>query len=260
MKTKVFTFGELEIRFNWVVAFFVLLVLTGLIRLGLWQLERAQEKMSLQNTYMEMGTDQAVPVDDVPMSGLENDARNIQNLHVNATGEFLNEKTIFLIYQTYEDNIGYEVITPFKLDSSEKIVFVSRGWILANTYEETKEKVQPILGKHTIQGQVFVPTPKQADRTNNIDLTNVRWPLELRYLNTLEIAHLFDETYFPYEVRLDEGQPGVLIRHWPTVMVDTSRNFSYSLQWFAIAIALLIVTFILCSNILQLIQKRSKPV
>jgi len=260
MKTKVFTFGELEIRFNWVVAFFVLLVLTGLIRLGLWQLERAQEKMSLQNTYMEMGTDQAVPVDDVPMSGLENDARNIQNLHVNATGEFLNEKTIFLIYQTYEDNIGYEEITPFKLDSSEKIVFVSRGWILANTYEETKEKVQPILGKHTIQGQVFVPTPKQADRTNNIDLTNVRWPLELRYLNTLEIAHLFDETYFPYEVRLDEGQPGVLIRHWPTVMVDTSRNFSYSLQWFAIAIALLIVTFILCSNILQLIQKRSKPV
>jgi len=43
-------------------------------------------------------------------------------------------------------------------------------------------------------------------------------------------------------------------------MVDTSRNFSYSLQWFAMSIALLIVTFILSSNILQLIQKRSKPI
>ena len=64
-----------------------------------------------------------------------------------------------------------------------------------------------------------------------------RWPLELRYLNMLEISHLFDETYFPYEVRLDEDQAGVFIRHWPTVMVDTSRNFSYSLQWFAMSIA-----------------------
>ena len=105
-----------------------------------------------------------------------------------------------------------------------------------------------------------MPTLKQADRTNDIDLSNVQWPLELRYLNMLEISHLFDETYFPYEVRLDEGQAGVLIRHWPTVMVDTSRNFSYSLQWFAMSIALLIVTFILSSNILQLIQKRSKPI
>ena len=111
--------------------------------------------MSLQDTYLEMGTDQAVPVDDVPMSGLENDALNIQNLHVSASGEYMNEKTIFLIYQTHEDNIGYEVITPFKLDETDKIVFVSRGWILANTYEETKDKVQPILGKQTIQGTGF---------------------------------------------------------------------------------------------------------
>ena len=127
MKTKVITFGELQIRFNWVVAFFILLVLFGLIRMGLWQLDRAQEKMSLQDTYLEMGTDQAVPVDDVPMSGLENDALNIQNLHVYASGEYMHEKTIFLIYQTHEDNIGYEVITPFKLDETDKIVFVSRG-------------------------------------------------------------------------------------------------------------------------------------
>ena len=88
MKTKVITFGELQIRFNWVVAFFILLVLFGLIRMGLWQLDRAQEKMSLQDTYLEMGTDQAVPVDDVPMSGLGNDALNIQNLHVYASGEY----------------------------------------------------------------------------------------------------------------------------------------------------------------------------
>lgn len=259
MISKSFTFGELTIRFNWIVAFFVFIVFCSFIRLGLWQFDRVQEKMQLQDSYTAMGENFALAIEDVSMSGLENDALTIQNLHVSLSGEFQNDKSLYLIYQAHQGNLGYAVITPFKLDSSDKIVFVNRGWSLANTYDELEEKIEPINGKHIIEGQVFVPTPKQADRSNEIDLSDVQWPLEIRYLNTLELAHLFSESFFPYEVRLDENQPGVLIRHWPTVAVDTGRNFSYSLQWFSMALALLIVTFILSSNILQILQKRSKP-
>ena len=259
MKSKTFTFGELEIRFNWIVAFFVFVAFCVLVRLGVWQMSRAQEKIDLQETYTEMGADSALPIEEVGMSGLENDARTIQNLHVSLTGEFRNDRTLFLIYQTYEDTLGYEIVTPFELDSSEKVVFVSRGWVFANTYEELLTKVEPITGHRTIEGQLYVPTPKQAARTNDIDFSNPSWPLEVRYLNTLELAPLFEESIFPYEVRLDENQPGLFIRHWPTVYVDTGRNFSYALQWFSMSIALLIVTFVLSSNVLQLINKRSKP-
>jgi surfeit locus 1 family protein len=259
MKTRTFSFGELEIRFNWIIAIFVLLAFAGLVRLGIWQLGRAQEKIDLQNTYTEMGEDYAVPIEDVGMSGLENDAKTIQNLHVSLTGEFQNDRSIFLIYQSYEDALGYEIITPFKLSSSEKIAFVSRGWTLASTYEQVSAKVNPVEGEMTIEGQIFVPTEKQAARTNDIDLSNHRWPLELRFLNTLEIDPLFDESLFPYEVRLDEGQPGLFVRHWPTVIVDTGRNFSYALQWFSMAFALLIVTFVLSSNVLKLINSNKKP-
>lgn len=259
MKSKTFTFGELEIRFHWIVALFVLILFTSLIRLGLWQMSRAQEKIQLQESYNAMGEDYAVAIEDVGMSGLENDALNIQNLHVSLTGEYLNEQTLFMIYQTYEDTLGYEVVTPFKLDSSEKVVFVSRGWVLANTYDELLDKVDPVPGQRTIAGQLFIPTQKQADRSNNVDFSDPVWPLEIRYLNTLELAPLFEESIFPYEVRLDEEQDGVFIRHWPTVYVNTGQNFSYALQWFSMSLALLIVTFVLSSNILELIQKRSKP-
>jgi surfeit locus 1 family protein len=258
MKTKIFTFGDLEIRFNWAFALFVLVVFSGFVRLGIWQMSRAQEKMALQETYNEMGEGFATPIDDVEMSGLQSDALNIQNLHVSMTGEFMNDRSLFLIYQTYEDTLGYEVVTPFKLQASEKIVFVSRGWVNANTYEGLKERVTPIIGVRSILGQLFVPTPKQAARTNIVDLSSPQWPLEIRFMNTLELAPLFEESFFPYEVRLDEGQPGIFIRHWPTVYVDTARNFSYALQWFSMSLALLIVTLVLSSNILQLMQKRSK--
>lgn len=259
MKTRTITFGELEIRFNWFVALFVLAAFGGLVRLGVWQLGRAQEKIDLQETYNEQGSENPLPIEEVGMSGLENDARIIQNLHISLDGQYLNEKTLFLIYVTYQEALGYEVVTPFKLDSSDKVVFVSRGWVLASTYEELKSKVTPITGSRTIKGQLFVPTEKQAARTNDIDLSTPRWPLEIRYLNTLELATLFEESIFPYEVRLDEDQEGLFIRHWPTVYVDTGRNFSYALQWFSMSIALLIVTFVLSSNILQIMNRRSKP-
>lgn len=259
MKTRTFTFGELEIRFNWAVAFFVFVLFCVLVRLGIWQLSRAQEKIDLQDSYTQMGEGSAVAIEDVQMSGLENDALTIQNLHVSLTGHFLNDKSLFLIYQVYEDNLGYEVVTPFLLDSSDKVVFVSRGWVLANTYEQMLDKLKPVKGTLTLEGQLYVPTEKEADRTNEIDLSSPRWPLEIRYLNTLQLAPLFEQSIFPYEVRLDEGQPGLYIRHWPEVMVDTGRNFSYALQWFSMSIALLIVTFILSSNVLQLTKKNRKP-
>ena len=258
MKSRTFTFGELEIRFNWVIAIFVLAAFSGLVRLGIWQLGRAQEKIDLQETYNEMGIDYATPVEEVGMSGLENDALTIQNLHVSLTGHYINEKNLFLVFVTYQEALGYEVVTPFRLDSSEKVVFVSRGWVYANTYEEMLTKVPPIEGDLTVTGQLFVPTVKQAARTNDIDLSQPKWPLEIRYLNTLELAPLFEESIFPYEVRLDEDQEGLFIRHWPTVYVDTGRNFSYALQWFSMSIALLIVTFVLSSNILQIMNRRSK--
>lgn len=250
--------GELEIRFNWIVALCVLAAFAGLVRLGVWQLGRAQEKIDLQDSYADMGADRAVPIEDVGMTGLENDALTIQNLHVSLTGQYLNDRNLFLVYVPYQDALGYEVVTPFRLASSDKVVLVSRGWVLASTYDELREKVPPIEGPRTIEGQLFVPTEKQAARTNGVDFSEPRWPLEIRYLNTLELAPLFPESIFPYEVRLDGNQDGLFVRHWPTVYVDTGRNFSYALQWFSMSIALLIVTFVLSSNVLQLFSKRSK--
>ncbi len=73
-----------------------------------------------------------------------------------------------------------------------------------------------------------------------------------------ELAPHFSSPLFPYAVRLAEGQPGVLVRHWPVVLVDSGRNFSYALQWFAMAIAVIAVSLILSSNVLQLSKRNSR--
>jgi cytochrome oxidase assembly protein ShyY1 len=245
--------GRLEIRFNWVVAACVLLTVSGLVRLGLWQLDRAGEKLAEQASYTESGQLQATPISAVPVAGRALDALQHQNRRVRLAGEYLNDRSIFLIYQTYEQQPGFEIVTPFRSADEDMIVLVSRGWSGINSYEELAATLPKITGPQVLEGQLYVPTATEAERAN-IAGNAERWPLLLRYLNSADISPHFQSPLFPYVVRLAPEQPGVLIRHWPQVLVASNRNFSYALQWFAMALAVLIVSLILSSNLLRLLR------
>ncbi len=257
MPSKTLKFNEIEIRFNWVIAICVLLTMSGFIRLGIWQLSRAQEKIQIQESFLELSEQQASPIENLPIAGREFDAMQHQNRQVELTGHYLNENSIFLIYQTYEEQLGFEVITPFELSSLGLIVMVSRGWSGIRSENELANALPKIYGELTLQGQIYVPTEKEAARANNLE--NVNWPLTIRYLEINQLSSYFDSSIFPYVVRLGADQSGGLIRHWPAVTANTSQNFSYALQWFSMAIAVLMVSLILSSNLLTLMKRRMQP-
>lgn len=248
------TLGRLVIRINWLILACVVLAVAGLLQLGLWQLGRAQEKVAQQQAYLASGELQATPIAEVPTAGLEFDALQHQNRRVLLRGMYLNDQQILLIYQTFEDQIGYEVVTPFRVAELDLVVLVSRGWSGIGEVEALVAALPRIEGSLTLEGQIHVPTLAQARQTNAVKTGD--WPLVLRFLNTTELAPLFDAPLFPYAVRLAADQPGVLIRHWPVVLVDSGRNFSYSLQWFSMALALALVSLILSSNVRELWKTR----
>lgn len=248
--------GKLEFRINWVIAACVLLFAAGLVRLGIWQLDRASENIALQRSFQQSGEQEATPIAEVPVAGLEFDLIQHQNRRVAMTGHYLNDRSIFLIYQTYADQIGYEVVTPFRLDDIDMTVMISRGWSGISDDAELASALPRIDGTLRLEGQIYVPTAKQASLTNAAH--DETWPLVLRYLNMDELSPRFDTPLFPYVVRLAVEQPGVLIRHWPVVLVDSGRNFSYALQWFAMSIAVIVVSLILSSNFLTLIREDSR--
>ena len=185
MTTKVLIFGKMEIRFNWVIAICILLSLSGLIRLGVWQLSRAQEKIQSQESFQELSEQQATLIENVPVAGREFDALQHQNRQVELTGQYLNNNSIFLIYQTYEEQIGFEIATPFKLSTLDLIVMVSRGWSGITSEEELARVLPNIYEEIELQGQIYVPTEKELARTSDIE--NISWPLTTRYLNINEL-------------------------------------------------------------------------
>lgn len=251
------TLGPLMLRIHWPTALGVALVVFGLGRLGLWQLDRAQQKIDQQLAFQAAGQQAPTPLDEVPIAGLTFDAMQHQNRRVALRGRYLNERNIFLIYQSYEEQIGWEVITPFQLEDDNQIALVSRGWSGIGAVEELAQSLPAITDVVAIEGQLYVPTPEQAAQPG--DELSENWPRVQRHLNTMELEDDFDAPLFPYVVRLAENQPGVLVRHWPLVLVDSGRNFSYALQWFAMACAVALASVFLGSNAGQLWKARRTP-
>jgi surfeit locus 1 family protein len=257
MTTRVLHIGRLQLRWYWPVALAVLMTTAGLLRLGLWQLDRAADKIAAQSAYSAAGNSAATPLSQLPLAGLPWDQQQHQNRRVLLEGSYLNEQQVFLIYQTFEEQLGFEVLTAFRLDNDQGIALVSRGWSPSTDPIQLAARLQSLPGPRRVEGQLYIPGEREAARSNPSQ--NRDWPLIRRYVNLIELAPLFDAPLFPYVVRLAPEEDGLLVRHWPAVAEATDRHFSYALQWFALAIAVLATTLLLASNLRELLRK-PKPV
>ena len=258
MRSREIVLGPLRIRFHWLVACAVIAAVAGLIRLGIWQLDRAGEKQHMIDAVQQRQQQSAVDLAQLVKGQTQNSAEQLDNLSVMGDGEYLNEKTFFVTFQTYDTQVGYEVITPFRLRNNGDIVLVSRGWVRPQVFRDLS-LLPTVNGQQHITGLIHVAPDDVAKLSNKLaidDRDNIQWPLEIRYANVPELGYYLGESLFPYVVRLNEGDPGVLVRFWRTVTIDKGVNISYAFQWFAMAAGVLIVALILSSNIVSLVRQR----
>ncbi|CAN0383371.1 unnamed protein product, partial [Discosporangium mesarthrocarpum] len=126
--SKEFQFGSFHIRINWLIAACVIITAVTLGRLGIWQLDRAAEQVEAQRELMADLKENAPPIELLSAAELNPQSVTLQNRHVTLSGEYWNERTILLEAEFHDSQIGYGVVTPFRLASNGELVLVSRGW------------------------------------------------------------------------------------------------------------------------------------
>ena len=242
--------GPVLIRVNWFVVTGIVLTAMGLIRLGIWQLDRASEKMALQAAMQQEQQKEAINIED---SSITRDG-TIPNLHVTLAGEYINDKSFLLVPQSYNGQLGFGVITPFRLQNSNRIVLVDRGWITVAS--GAKLNFGLVVGARQLTAQIHLrsSSPGADERPDASS-----WPVQIRRLDVDVISEILGEDIFPYPVRLNEDQPGVLIRHWTAVTANSNANISYAIQWFVFASAIVIVSLFTSSNIVSVLRKKEAP-
>ncbi|MAV32284.1 MAG: hypothetical protein CMQ02_02515 [Gammaproteobacteria bacterium] len=249
---KTYKLGYFEIKINWIIATCVLLTSAGLGRLGLWQLDRAGDQYEQQRLLEAESSQNAEPIESIPLGHLHRANPDIRNRHVLLQGKYINDKTILLPGEFFDGQIGYGVVTPLRLASDNSLVLVNRGWTTGILPADTPPRLLPYTDDATLTAQIHVP-PENA-RVIPSDIDPNTWPLRLRTLELGLIEQLLGEKIFPFEVRVTKDQPGTLVRHWPAVNPDVNQNLSYAVQWFAFSLIVLLGSVLFSSNLWAILK------
>ena len=92
---------------------------------------------------------------------------------VELDGTFLNNQNIILDNQIFNQNAGFNIITPLKIQDSELIVLVNRGWYPNLKNRETIPNINTISGNQNLKGHIAdFPVSGIKLGNNNIETLN----------------------------------------------------------------------------------------
>ncbi|HKT98077.1 MAG TPA: SURF1 family protein [Paraburkholderia sp.] len=212
----------------------ILIVMAVTIRLGFWQRDRAHQKEALQAqiTRYEDASPQSVGAAPVAL-------KDIEFHRVRAKGTFMPERTVYLDNRPYNDQPGFYVVMPLKLDGGG-YVLVNRGWLPRNI--EDRERIAPYL---TPAGPVEVEGIARADASRAFELGAGGSAAHQKIRQNLGVASYAAETGLPLQPFVIQQTGFVpafkdgLVRDWPVPVAGVERNYGYMLQWWGMAAAAL---------------------
>jgi surfeit locus 1 family protein len=199
--------------------------------LGNWQLNRAAEKLRLQQR-MDRGSDHgAIHLGRDPLS-----AADIVYQRVEATGEFIREDTIYVDNRTREGVPGYELVTPLRIDGGGPSVLVNRGWIAAGGERSRLPEVRTPAGRVKVEGTALPGDPRVFELSKQVPSGSV-W----QNVTVERFRKAFGLQLQPIIMRAQNDLGDGLLRDWPRPDAGIDRHRAYAFQWFALAIAILII-------------------
>jgi surfeit locus 1 family protein len=200
-------------------------------RLGIWQLDRADQKIALQSSLAARSREPVLDGSSLARSPLAAEAQH--HRRVSLRGRWLAERTVFLDNRQMDGKVGFFVVTPLALTPGSGVVLVQRGWAPRNfTSRSELPPVSTPEGSVVVDG-IVAPAPSRLFEFADAASGPIR--------QNLDIASFALDTgldLLPLSV-LQVDAPGStadgLLRHWPAPAADVQKHYGYAFQWFALA-------------------------
>jgi surfeit locus 1 family protein len=221
-----------------------------LISLGFWQMDRAAQKRQMLLQYQQQ---QARPALNLNKSTRHTGYFSYQRVEV--TGRFDAEHQFLLDNKVYQGLAGYQVITPFIMTGSGKAVLINRGWVPQMASRKDLPPIPTPAEKLTLAGQLKLDAGKYFGLGES-GINKATWPRVIQWLEMAQIEKSLGYTVQPFVILQDPASPAGFVRDWYIKKISPEKNTSYAVQWFALALALVIIYLVV--NIHKAEEVRSK--
>lgn len=214
-----------------------ILVIMLFVKLGLWQLSRAEEKDARHMSLEHFAQQPAVTIPSVLVK-----LEDYQYRKVEVRGNFNADHSIFLDNKLHQGVAGYHILTPFQLENSSMNIMVNRGWISGGGDRSQLPEVITPEDLVEISGFIVAPTIKALSLSDEQIIDNVWQNFDLDIYRvktklTLQPLLLLQQ----HGDLMNDG----LVRQWEKPESGSAKNIGYAFQWFSLAIATLIIYLVL---------------
>lgn len=238
-----------RVAFDWRVTALVVLLLPLLVSLGLWQLDRAEEKRQLEALFAQRQAAGPVAIDDLTLDG------DLRYQPVRLRGSYLPDRNLLLDNRIHHGRFGYEVVTPFQLADDKRIVLVNRGWLAGDSARRSLPRIDAVVGIVELVGVIHVP---QGSLMMLADETATGWPRVVQSIDIDSLRGALAGPLFPYTVRLQPTAPGAYEPNWSVVNLSPQKHTGYAVQWFAMSVALIVIGVLGNTNLWSLLKQRRR--
>jgi len=216
----------------WWVTLLVLLLMAGLARLGIWQLDRLQQR---RDRNMALAATLAQTPFDLANDPIPQDIESLKNRRVLTTGAYDFEQQVMLKVQNWQGRAGAHLITPLVFEDGETAVLVDRGWIPEVDNNPNSRVMYDVPGLVTVDGFVVlsealtgrseVESQEPQDQWYRVDIASIQgqMPYDLVPIYVVQAPE-------------DNSQPP--FRSEPEMELSEGNHFSYAMQWFIFSLGL----------------------
>ncbi len=227
-------------KFSWPLTLLTGGLIVLMCGLGVWQLGRADEKTARLEAY-DSGATAAATLTALP--------ERYSNVEVRGRYDF--SRQVIMDGFSVNKRAGYQVLTPFVVENTDTVLMINRGWRVWSGERLRIQGLDAADGLRTLRGKAerfWEPGMVLGD--GNAGELN-RWPRIVVYPQHAEITEWMGQPVAPWQLLLDPQENDGFVREWSPGGIPPERHLGYAVQWFALAITLLVLYLIL-------VFKRSK--
>jgi len=233
---------------RWILShLFVLVVVVTMINLGIWQVNRLDDRKTANAVVTNAMKQQPQPLATVLPDGTATTAEQVKDADyqpVYVSGMYRADEQVLVTNRTNNGSPGYWVVTPLVLADGTAVA-INRGWVPYSYSEDGSwDDFAPPSGMVTVQGLL---RQSQVRETNGL----VSSPKDsdvgtLRVLARLDVGRLaqqINERMIPGYISLRAQDPVQNDLPVPVPLPELSQgpHLGYAMQWFAFSLLTIIV-------------------
>ena len=223
----------------------VLLTLIGVlvfVRLGVWQLHRADYKEALLRRYAAAA---AAPVQAFNTVADRPPADAYPRVRV--AGHYRVERIYLLDNPNHDSMGGVEVYVPFQPLQQNTLLLVDLGFLRGNGTDKTPQLPPLPTDVQTLQGLYQPPPGTGLELGGNALAQQSQWPKTSIYLDLHQVAADLHATLYPRVLTLDADPSAIYVRVHTLDLssMPPARHRAYAYQWFTFALAAIVIFVVL---------------